>query len=66
MQFDNEEALQDFLISYLESKGIDCIKEYRLPDRGRIDILTAHHVIKCKPYLTSTDLYKASGQLLTR
>lgn len=66
MIFNNEEELQDFLIAYLESRGFNCYKEFTLPSRGRIDILTNHHVIECKHILNSVNLDKAAGQLLGR
>ena len=66
MRFDNEGELQDFLISYLESRGNNCQKEVVLPNSGRIDILTDYYVIECKHTLSSANLDKAAGQLLGR
>jgi hypothetical protein len=66
MRFSNEEELQDFLISYLEHRGMNCLKEFVLPNAGRIDILTDHYVIECKHKLNSASLDKAAGQLLGR
>jgi hypothetical protein len=66
MEFRNEGELRDFLISYLESIGEDCFKEYTLPNGGRVDILTEKYVIECKFVLNRASLDQAAGQLLGR
>ena len=66
MEFRSEGELRDFLISYLESIGEECFKEFTLPNGGRVDILTENYIIECKPILNRASLDQAAGQLLGR
>lgn len=63
MEFDDEEELQDFLISFLQSKGVRCQKEFPLSHGWRVDILTAGHIIECKLKLTLGNLDRAANQV---
>ncbi|WP_027269391.1 hypothetical protein [Leptolyngbya sp. PCC 6406] len=66
MEFANEEALQDFLISYLENKGLSCYKEFPLTTGEFVDIVTNEYVIECKLRLSRKEIDSAAGQLLGR
>jgi hypothetical protein len=66
MEFANEEALQDFLISYLEHQGCNCHKEFPLPTGEFVDIVTDEYVIECKLRLSRKEIDSAAGQLLGR
>ncbi|MEO0825253.1 MAG: hypothetical protein AAFX95_16360 [Cyanobacteria bacterium J06639_16] len=63
MGFVNEDALQRFLMIFLESKGHTVHREVPCENGGRIDLLTSLYLIECKRYLSRNALHSAAGQL---
>lgn len=63
MDFVNEDALQRFLLMFLESKGHTVHREVLCENGGRIDLLTSLYLIECKRYLNRNALHSAAGQL---
>ena len=63
VDFANEDALQRFLMTFLESKGHTVHREVLCENGGRIDLLTSLYLIECKRYLNRNSLHSAAGQL---